>query len=84
IDDIKPIIIKEFSQLIIKPLLQIFNLSFTQGSVLCAMKKAIVTPIFKGGDSTSLGNYRPISVLPVFAKILEKLMYNRVYNYLTE
>jgi hypothetical protein len=40
--------------------------------------------MFKGGDPTSLGNYRPISVLPVFAKILEKLMYNRVYNYLTE
>ncbi|ELT87916.1 hypothetical protein CAPTEDRAFT_130000 [Capitella teleta] len=67
IDDIKPIIIKEFSQLIIKPLLHIFNLSFTQGSVPCAMKKANVTHIFKGGDPTSLGNYRPISVLPVFS-----------------
>jgi hypothetical protein len=48
IDDIKPITIKEFSQSIIKPLLHIFNLSFTQGSVPCAMKKANVTPIFKG------------------------------------
>ena len=46
------------------------------------MKVAKITPIFKGGDTSILGNYRPISVLPIFSKILERIMYNRVYSYL--
>ena len=43
-----------------------------------------MTPIFKSGDKLDVGNFRPISVLPCFSKILEKLMYNRLYRYLTE
>ena len=42
------------------------------------MKTAKVAPVFKGGDSADLNNYRPISVLPCFSKILERLMYNRL------
>ena len=48
------------------------------------LKIAGVTPFFKGGDNRELGNYRPISVLPCFSKILEKIMYNRLYKYLKE
>ena len=48
------------------------------------MKIARVSPIFKGGDNLQAENYRPISVLPVFSKILEKILYNRVYNYFVE
>ena len=47
------------------------------------MKIAKVTPVFKGGDSADLSNYRPISVLPCFSKILERLMYNRLYKHLS-
>ena len=47
------------------------------------MKIAKVTPVFKGGDSADLSNYRPISVLPCFSKILEQLMYNRLYKHLS-
>ena len=46
------------------------------------MKIAKVTPIFKSGKKELLTNYRPISVLSCFSKILEKIMCNRVYNYL--
>ena len=48
------------------------------------MKIRKVTPIYKAGDSSDLGNYRSISVLPCFSKILERIMYNRVYTYLQE
>ena len=48
------------------------------------MKIAKVAPIFKGGNNLKAENYRPISVLPVFSKILEKIMYNRVYDYFVE
>ena len=43
---------------------------------------ARVTPIFKGGEVSDLGNYRPFSVFCCFSKILEKMMYNRLYKHL--
>ena len=46
------------------------------------VKIARVTLIFKGGEISDLGNYRPISVLSCFSKILEKNMYNRLYKHL--
>ena len=46
------------------------------------MKIANVTPVFEGGDSADLCNNRPISVLSCFSKILERLMYNRLYKHL--
>ena len=48
------------------------------------MKIAKVSPILKGGNNIQAENYRPMSVLPIFSKILEKIMYNRVYNYFAE
>ena len=48
------------------------------------MKIAKVTPIFKSAKKELLTNYRPTSVLSWFSKILERIMYNRVYNYLND
>ena len=48
------------------------------------MKIAKVSPIFKGGNNLQSENYRPISILPLFSKIFEKLIYNRAYNYFVE
>ena len=48
------------------------------------MKIEKITPIYKGRDKENVANYRPISVLPCFSKILEKIMYNGLYFYLTE
>ena len=48
------------------------------------MKIAIVSPIFNAGDTANSSNYHPISVLPCFSKIIERVMYNRLYKYLTE
>ena len=47
------------------------------------MKIAKVTPVFKGGDSADLSNYLSIYVLPCFSKILERLMYYRLYKHLS-
>ena len=46
--------------------------------------KLKVTPVSKAGDNTELSNYRPISALPCFSKILERVMYNRLYKYLLD
>ena len=53
-------------------------------SFLSKLKTAKITPIFKAGDKTEVSNYRPISVLPCFSKVLERIMYNRLYNFLCE
>ena len=46
------------------------------------MKIAIVSPVFKTGDTANISNYRPISVLPQFSQILERVMYSRLYKHL--
>ena len=45
-------------------------------------KLANVTPIFKKGDKQLIKNYRPISLLPICGKILEKIIFNNLYTYL--
>lgn len=47
------------------------------------MKEATVIPVFKKGDAQQLSNYRPISILPFFAKFLEKIMYSRLNSFIT-
>ena len=46
------------------------------------MKIARIVPLFKSGDPSLFNNYRPVSVLPIFSKILEKIVYNRLVKYL--
>ena len=82
-DNISFNIVKKCFGVLHKPLLHIFNLSLQTGIFPEKLKIAGVLPSFKGGDNRELGNYRPISVLPCFSKILEKIMYNRLYKYLT-
>ncbi len=52
------------------------------GSSLIAGKKALVKPIFKSGDSDDVNNYRPISLLPVFSKVLEKVVSEQFLHHL--
>ena len=47
-------------------------------------KIAKVTPLFKKGSKRELGNYRPISVLPLVSKIFENIIYHQLYDYLQE
>ena len=68
---------------LLKPLMHIFNLSLEKGIFPDDLKIARVTLIFKAGDESEMRNYRPISVLPCFSKILERITYNRLFNYLT-
>ncbi|XP_065650382.1 uncharacterized protein LOC136078532 [Hydra vulgaris] len=55
-----------------------FNLSLKSGIVPDKSKIARITPIFKSGDKSNILNYRPISILPCFSKLLEKIMYHRL------
>ena len=82
-DEISSNVIKHTLNSVVDPLVHIFNLSITHGTFPNELKLAHVTPIYKNGDHFILNNYRPISILPVFSKILERLIYNRLVNYVT-
>lgn len=67
---------------IIVPYLEyIFNLVLESGSFPYAMKQARVSVIFKAGNKNEPTNYRPISILPVFSKGLEKVVLTRLNNF---
>ncbi len=82
-DDIKPDAVKAVKHLIAHPLVHIFNLSMSTGIVPDQFKLAKVIPIFKSGNSDVCNNYRPISVLPVFSKVFERIVHKRLYDFLT-
>ena len=64
------------------PLEHVLNLSLSNGIVPDKMKIAKVLPVFKNGDKTVFNNYRPISILPAFGKLFEKLVSKRLISFL--
>jgi hypothetical protein len=75
--------LKKVSLEIVTPLVHIFNQSLATGQIPEKFKIAKVIPIFKSGDALNPSNYRPISLLSTFSKILEKIVYTRLYSYLS-
>ena len=82
LDGFSTSIIKQIITTILSPLTTIFNKSLESGVFPEKLKLAKVTPIYKSDDKKLLSNYRPISVLPIFSKILEKLMYVRLEKFI--
>ena len=77
-------LIKILSKDLSPVLSELFNNSFEKGIFPDLLKLAKVTPQFKGGDKMEPGNFRPVSVLPIFDKILEKLMKKRLMEFLND
>lgn len=84
IDKISSKILKIASPVISGSLTYIFNQSIVLSSFPNEWKMARVTPIYKNGQRNLPGNYRPISVLPVISKIMERILYEQLHEYLTK
>ena len=84
IDEINNVLIKELRDTICEPLLIIFNNSLTEGLFPARMKTSKVVPLYKASNRDETTNYRPISLLLTISKILEKIMYIRIYKFLTD
>ncbi|KAG6438934.1 hypothetical protein O3G_MSEX000342 [Manduca sexta] len=84
IDGIHNDLVKSIKKQIAAPLTDIFNWSLSAGIFPKVWKTAVVSPIHKGGDKHIPDNYRPISLLGVFSKLLEKILSKRLTKYLEQ
>ena len=82
--DISMSLLKKVISKIVKPFAHICNVSFQTGVFPNKMKIAKVIPLYKSGEKNIFTNYRPISLLPQFSKILEKLYNNRLDKFLNK
>lgn len=80
--DINVSLIKELKDVIISPLTKVINCCINSSTFPDALKLAKVVPIHKNGDIDNVNNYRPISLLPIFSKIVEKILCQQMISYL--
>ena len=81
---IPPDLVKLSGQTLSQILTIIFNFSIKDGCFPAAMKPAKILPMHKGDSVLAVGNYRPISILPILSKIFERLIYNRLIKFIND
>ena len=81
-DGISPELLKDSAEIIAESLTVIFNKSIETGIFPDDLKVSCISPIHKGESKTECSNYRPISVIPVVAKVFEKLVSGQFIEYL--
>ena len=81
-DDTSICMIKICDQSIIKPLSIIYHNCLNTGTFPDIWKKSNIVPVHKKGDKQVVNNYRPVSLLPVCKKILERLVFNSIFDFL--
>ena len=84
IDDIDTRIIKLVAKDILPALTHVINLSISHSEFPSIWKQSKVVPLLKKGDTLSPKNYRPVALLPIFSKILERVIFNQLVKYLDE
>ena len=84
IDHISMYLLKEIMPSILPPIVHLFNLSFQSGYIPESYKTAKIITIFKGGEKDRFTNYRPISILSSFSKVLEKIVAVQMLKFLTK
>ena len=84
LDGISCKVLKLSAEIIAPHIVNICNTSIETAQFPRSWKKARVVPLYKSGDSNDVTNYRPISVLPVLSKLLERHVYNHFYAYLAD
>ena len=81
-DELKACLLKHISPFITEPLKYLSNLSLSEGVFPTELKLANVIPLYKADDVFWFSNYRPVSLLCVISKVFEKVMYNRLIDFL--
>jgi len=76
--------LREVAAEIATPLTHLYNASLSSGKFPYDWKRSHITPVHKGGNMEDLCNFRPITVVPVLAKVLEKIVSIQVGSYLEQ
>ena len=84
LDGIPAKFIKDSASIVTVPIADIINLSMITGVVPDELKSARVIPLFKKNDNTETGNYRPVSILNIVSKVLERVIYDQFEGYLLQ
>ena len=83
-NEISVSMIKICDEALVKPLSLIYKNCIDTGFFPDIWKKSNIVPVYKRGDKQIIDNYRPISLLPICGKILEKILFNLIYEFLEE
>ena len=83
IDDLSGRFLKDGSRVLSKPISELCNLSIKLGSFPDSCKIAKSKPLFTKGSETNPSNYRPIPLLPLISKIIEKLIHEQTSSFLS-
>ena len=65
-----------------EPLTHLFNVCMNTSSIPSQWKHHLIVPVFKSGDRTQVSNYRPISLLSTASKVLERLIYDKIIDFI--
>ena len=82
LDNLPARMIRDTASVISKPLTHIINLSLVNSEIPTDWKMSKITPLHKNGKTTTAGNYRPVSVLSIFSKVLERAVQTQLVGYL--
>ena len=82
IDEVPSYLIKKCAYILAPVLSYLFNLSMTIGEFPKSFKVGKITPIHKSGSKKDVKNYRPISSLPFFSKVFERIIHDRFFKFL--
>ena len=82
IDDLSGIFLKDGASLLATPITQLCNLSISSGRFPDSCKIAKLKPFFKKGSKTDPKNYRPISLLRLMSKMLERIVHEQIVEFL--
>ena len=81
-DRLSPKVFRYCAPALYLPIYHLFSQCFQQSSLPHEWKIHCITPIFKSGDRTMVSNYRPISLLSIISKVLERIVYNNIIHFL--
>ena len=83
IDGIGPRLLKHCALALYQPLHHLFTLSLVQHYLPQEWRFHLITPIYKSGNKSSVKNYRPISLLCIVSKVLEKIVYDKILSFVS-
>jgi Reverse transcriptase (RNA-dependent DNA polymerase)/Endonuclease/Exonuclease/phosphatase family len=83
-DGIGPKVLKQLASHLVPLLVHLIKVIFETGVYPSTFKLAIVTPVYKSGSKSCVDNYRPISVLSVLNKIVERVIHKRLFSFLDD